>query len=159
MNLSDCCSTTASVAGDLEDFDHDDDYNTPDILDANALSSETLPKYSLTEPLPKGLLYQAIGRSRQTINLYVLGLTQVGWLATVVFPTLSALERRLRSHDHQVFGHVDPDIELGFRSLRVRVKNVMSVFKHIKRCIDNNDTRKLVPALPCFQILEQYLVV
>ena len=101
--------------------------------DGIALQGNGVSPYSLDAPLPAGAVFQAIGRSRGTTNVYVTEMATIGWANRFKVPTIAALAHRLRSHTHEISGKVDPDVEMGFVDIINRLDHLLNCHKKSKR--------------------------
>ena len=99
---------------------------------------------SISQPFPRGPVFQALGRIRSTINTYVRQCEEFDWPRRAKLATLMALRQRLLNNERHIRGVVDPDVELAFDALTDRINALTQVIKNMKKWSDSSDLDVLI---------------
>lgn len=115
--------------------------------------------YSLNKRFPQGTDFTALSRIRFTLNSYASKVMTLRWYDQMKPPTMTGLLGRLKKYRGLIEGHIDIDIQIGYRQLLARLAALMLMYKACKTWMDTKAPQSLVRLLTPFRVLEIYVHV
>ena len=136
---------------DADDDDDDDDF--ADVLDEDG-TSLGISKLSIDGRLPSGTAFVNLQKIRSTINSYTAKLAENTWYYGFKYPTVLAIQRRLKPYKDDCHRHCMTEVARGYKDLCRRLAALLKLWKCMKRWADTQRYAALVEVLPPLKVLE-----
>lgn len=116
-------------------------------------------EFTLSRKLPAGITFHSIDRIRTTLNRYTSRLVGNRCCEPFRLGTTQALARSFSSHEKNMVGRSNVDLEIAFVQMSRRINDVLDIYKIMKAWVDSQNDDTLIDILPILSSLKPFIEI